>query len=65
MAEEQGPPGLTGTVGQEVAALTVQKAWDNLMQRIGFYRVDLVKYGHTNLDRIDAVTGMKSRKLPL
>lgn len=65
MAEVQPPPGVTGTVGETQAALTVQQAWDNLMKRIGYYRVDLVKYGALNLDRVDRITKMNSRKLPL
>lgn len=57
-------PGLQGPIGVQ-KAVTVQKAWDNLMSRIGIYTPKLVQYGATNLQHVDNITGMHSNRLPI
>lgn len=62
MADVTPAPGTTGPIA---GTISVQQSWDNLMQRIGYYGVDLVKAGSLHLDKVDAITKTSSRKLPV
>lgn len=56
-----GPaPGTTGPVGVP-QALSVEKAWYNLMRRIGVTTPKLVQSGHTLLNGVDRITGTHSK----
>lgn len=54
-------PGTTGPVGASSGTLSVEKAWMNLMRRIGVTNPALVQDGHRLLNGVDRITGIKSR----
>lgn len=55
------PPGVTGPTGTASDTLSVEKAWMNLMRRIGVTTPALVQDGHRLLNGVDRITGIKSR----
>lgn len=42
------------------AALSVEEAWHNLMQRIGAWVPQRIQSGHNILNAVDIITGRKS-----
>ena len=57
----QPPAGPVGPVGPASDTLSVEKAWANLMTRIGKTTPTLVQDGHRLLNGVDKITGTHSR----
>lgn len=57
----QLPTGLTGPEGVQTGQLSVEKAWSNLMTRIGKTSPARVQRGSHYLDAVDKITGMNSK----
>lgn len=55
------PEGPVGPLGAASDTLSVEKAWMNLMRRIGVTNPALVQDGHRLLNGVDRITGIKSR----
>lgn len=58
MQPVEPPAGPVGPVGEQ---LSVEKAWTNLMTRIGKTSPDRVQRGAAYLNAVDRITGMSSR----
>ena len=50
-----------GPEAPAVPALSVEKAWFNLMTRVAVTTPRLVQSGHTLLNGVDRITGLKSK----
>lgn len=58
MADNPAEDATAGPVGEEIS---VETAWHNLMKRIAYTTPALVQNGHTLLNGVDRITGLKSR----